>query len=118
MKKIIVLFSFFVFSIAYGEQVVKTAPMSLSIRTQVIAVNDTATKLPTTPLPGREYVTLQNVGNATLYLGNSTVTAGTGAGGGLQIVPFASWNGAYDNSVDIYGIVASGTTKVVVEEGK
>lgn len=102
----IILFSGIAFALTY------------QIRTQVISVTTNATKLPTTPLVGREYVLIQNIGSVTVYLGNSTVTADTEATGGTQLLPQSIYVAEYDNSVDIYGIVAAATCKVVVEEGK
>jgi len=88
------------------------------VKSQVVSVGTTATKIPGTPLVGRQYILIQNVGDATVYLGDSTVTADEAATGGIQITPMASWKEYFDHTVDVYGIVASGTVKVVVEEGK
>lgn len=88
------------------------------IKTQVVSVTTTATKLPATPLVGREYIQAQNVCTSTVYIGSSTVTADTASTGGTQILPYATWRDIFDNTVDVYGIVASGTCNVVVEEGK
>lgn len=92
--------------------------LTYQIKTQVVSITTSATKLPTTPVVGREYVRIQNIGSATVYLGASTVTADTASTGGLQLLPQASWIAPYDHTVDVYGIVASGTCDVVVEEGK
>lgn len=92
--------------------------LTYQIKTQVVSVTTTATKLPTTPIVGREYIRIQNVGAVTVYLGTSTVTADTAATGGLQLLPYAVWQEEYDNTVDVYGIVAATTCNVVIEEGK
>lgn len=92
--------------------------LTYQIKTQVISVTTTATKLPTTPVVGREYIQIQNVGTQTVYLGASTVTADTAATGGTQLLPYAVWREEYDNTIDVYGIVAATTANVVVEEGK
>lgn len=90
------------------------------IRTTIINVTTTATKLPATALVGRDYVQIQNVGNATVYIGNATVAANTtiNGNGGTQVLPYSTWVAPYDHTVDIYGKVASGGCVVVVEEGK
>jgi len=89
-----------------------------SIGTTVVSVGTSATALPTTAVVGRKYIEVQNVGSSTVYIGDSTVTADENATGGIQITPMAVWREDYDHTVVIYGIVASGTCKVVVEEGK
>ena len=88
------------------------------IKTQIVSVADTATKLPTTPVIGRTYIQIQNVGGVIVYIGTSTVTADTAATGGFQLLPYSTWTAEYDNTVDVYGIVATGICNVVVEEGK
>lgn len=92
--------------------------LTYQIKTQVVSVTTTATKLPTTPVVGREYVKVQNVGAVFVYIGASTVTADTASTGGIQVPPYGSWIAEYDHTVDVYGRVASGTCNVVVEEGK
>lgn len=92
--------------------------LTYQVKTQIVSVSATATKLPTTPLVGRNYIQIQNVGAITVYIGASTVTADTASTGGTQLLPYATWYAEYDNGVDIYGIVASDTCNVVVEEGK
>ena len=106
----IIIIFFIYISIVYS--------LTYQIRTQVVSVNTTATKLPTTPLVGREYIRLQNVGTVTVYIGSSTVAANTSATGGIQLLPYGVWEENYDNTIDIYGKVASGSTNVTVEEGK
>jgi len=92
--------------------------LTYQIKTQVVSVTTAATKLPTTPLIGRQYVSIQNVGSVTVYIGSSTVTADTASTGGKQLLPYATTTRDYDNTVDVYGIVASGSSSVIVEEGK
>lgn len=93
--------------------------LTYMIENQVVSVTTTATKLPTTPLVGRKYILLQNVGTVTVYIGKSDVTADTTSStGGLQLLPYGYWLAEYDHTVDVYGRVAAGTCNVVVEEGK
>lgn len=113
MKKKILLFilaSVFIFSTVYA--------LTYQIKTTVVSVGTTATALPSTPIVGRKYLRVQNIGTATVYIGASTVTADTAATGGIQITPYSVWEEKYDDTVIIYGIVASGTQNIVTEEGK
>ena len=56
--------------------------LNKAIENQVISVASTATKLPTTPLVGRKFVLVQNIGSQIVYLGKSDVTADTTAATG------------------------------------
>jgi len=89
-----------------------------SIGTAVVTVGTTATALPTSAKVGRKYIDVQNIGSSIIYIGDSTVTADETATGGIQLTPRAVWREPYDHTVTIYGIVATGTCKVVVGEGK
>jgi len=92
--------------------------LTYQIKTQIISVTTSATKLPTTSLVGRAYVSFQNVGSVTVYVGDLTVTADTASTGGKQLRPYGIMTRPYDDTVDLYGIVATGTCDVIVEEGK
>ena len=92
--------------------------MYLILTSQIISVGITATKLPTVPLEGRKYVTIQNLGGVFVYIGNSLVTADTSGTGGFQLLPKGTWSEPYSDTVDIYGIIATGSTQAYVEEGK
>ena len=92
--------------------------MYSTITSQVIVLGVTAKKLPNSPLVGRDYLVIQNVGSGTVYIGNSLVTADTAATGGHQILPSGEYIATYTDKVDIYGIIAAGSSQVVVEEGK
>lgn len=85
---------------------------------QIVSVATTATKLPTTPLANRKSLMVQNVAAKKIYLGSATVTADETATGGLQLNQGAFYEGDISSSVDIYGIVASGTANAVVWEFK
>lgn len=89
-----------------------------TITSQVITIGVTAGKLPPTPLEGRKYVTVQNLGGVTVYVSGSLVTANTAGTGGFQLLPRAAWSELYSDNVDIYGVIATGSTQVLVEEGK
>lgn len=105
-----------ILSIIFGIIFITFASYALTyqIKTQTVSVGNTATKLPTTPLVGRQYVSLQNIGTVTVYWGASDVTTSNGK----QLLPYATATRDYDNTVDVYGIVASGSCSVIVEEGK
>ena len=95
-----------------------TLGLTYTIKTQVVSVGTTATKLPATPLVGRKYIRVQNIGSSTLYIGGAAVSADSTSTGGIQLFPYSVWEESYDHTVNVYGIVASGTCNVVVEEGK
>lgn len=94
--------------LAYGASLV------YQIKTQNVAVNDTATKLPATPLVGREYLLITNKESTVLYIGNATVNNTIGTPLGINETYYGEWK----STIDIFGIVASGGTNVTVEEGK
>lgn len=83
------------------------------IRPSAVTVTTTATLLPTTALPGRQSIDIQNNGAATLYIGDSTVTVNNGR----LVLSGASYPMDVGEHVSIYGIVASGTVNVRVLEG-
>jgi hypothetical protein len=73
----------------------------------VVSVGSTATLICTPgSVPDNEAVLIQNLGTTTVYIGGSTVTAGTTATGGLQVAANAivsvPCTGAASESV--YGI--------------
>jgi len=98
------------FSTAYALQ--------YQIKTQLVSVGNSATKLPATALVGREYVLITNLDTAkTVYIGASTVTA-SGSTSGTPLLPSESYYAEYESNINIYGIVSSGSANVIVEEGK
>jgi len=89
----------------------------VSLENQVISVANTATKLPATPLANRKALIIRNIGAQTVYLGKSDVTAGTTAAtGGYPVYPNESFQMDLGASVDLYGIVVSGTCNVALIE--
>lgn len=88
------------------------------ITSQILSIGVTASKIPPSPLQGRKYLTIQNLGGVFVYVGGTTVTADTSGTGGFQLLPKGTWSELYTDNVDIYGIIASGSTQVLVEEGK
>ena len=92
--------------------------MYIVITSQVIALGITASKLPPTALEGRKYLTLQNLGGVTVYVGNTFVTADTAGTGGYQLLPKGYWNELYSDNVSVYGVISTGSSQIYCEEGK
>ena len=92
--------------------------MYIVITSQVITLGVTPSKLPPTALEGRKYLTLQNLGGVTIYVGNTFVTADTAGTGGYQLLPRGYWNEFYSDNVNVYGGIASGSSQIYIEEGK
>lgn len=92
--------------------------MYWTITSRIITLGITASKLPPTVLEGRKYLTIQNLGGVTVYVGNTFVTANTAETGGFQLLPKATWSELYSDNVSIYGLIASGSSEVYIEEGK
>jgi hypothetical protein len=81
----------------------------------VISVGTTATLIATpSAVPENDGILIQNLGSTTLYLGGSTVTAGTTSTGGLQVAANAlvtvPTTGAATEA--LYGIVSTGSANV------
>ena len=85
-----------------------------SIFNTAVTVTTTATALPTVPLFDRTFLTIQNLGNAAIYIGDSTVTTTTG----IEILPHSDRTYPVEDTVTIYGICATGTVSCIVQEGK
>jgi len=117
---LVTLISLF-FLITVSSSAVETVDikgLDVSVSTTVVTVGNTATKIPASPLSGRRCLTIQNIATTTvIYIGDSTVTANEAATGGYQLA--AEWDTItldLTDEVDVYGIVAVGTAKVVVVE--
>lgn len=52
--------------------------VSIGLRSQAITITAAATPLPANPLENRRALVIHNVGSATVYIGNSTVTIANG----------------------------------------
>lgn len=92
--------------------------MYLAITSQIITLGVTPSKLPPNPLQGRQYISLQNLGGVTIYIGNTFVTANTASTGGYQLLPKGNWYENYTDTVDVYGVISSGSAPIYIEEGK
>ena len=92
--------------------------MYIILTSQIISLGITPSKLPSSPLVGRDFVLLQNVGTGTIYVGNTFVTADTAGTGGYQLLPSGEWIAAYESNVDVYGLMSAGSGQVLIQEGK
>jgi len=92
--------------------------MYLTVTNQTIVLGVTAQKLPASPLVGRKYIAIQNIGNVTVFLGNTMVTADTAGTGGFQLLPKGTWREEFTHNVEPWGVIASGSSEVYIEEGK
>lgn len=90
---------------------ITTTPVGLStdIRQQRVTVGDVATKVPASPLSGRNTITIRILGTSVVYIGDSSVTT-TGATGGYPKFQYEEVIvDVRDNaSVEIYAICATG----------
>lgn len=92
--------------------------MYIVITSQIITIGITPSKLPATPLEGRKYIALQNLGGVTVYVANTFVTADTAGTGGYQLLPKNWWREEYSDNVTVYGVISTGSSQVYIEEGK
>jgi hypothetical protein len=72
---------------AGGAIAISSPGLSGGIEQTITTVGATALTVPAAPLAGRASMIIQNVGATTIYLGDSSVTADTGAAGGVQLLP-------------------------------
>ena len=92
--------------------------MYLVTTAQIVTVNSTGILLPSTPLVGRRYIMLQNLGVVTIYIGGTMVTANTASTGGFQLLPYGTWRESYTNNNSVYGRTESNNCQILVQEGK
>ena len=78
-----------------------------------ITISGAASKIPTTAVTGRITLLITNNGNATLYIGDSTVTVSNGT----PIEPGEKFPLDLDANVDLYGITAGTSVDIRVLEG-
>lgn len=87
------------------------------LKSQVITVANTPTKIPTTPLDDRiNWIMRVPAGGSTVYIGGSDVSA-TGVLQGFPVLAGESMPLGITQGADAYGIVASGTQDVNLCEG-
>lgn len=116
----ITLLIFFSSAVCLGQGMdVSVESLDIDHITTVITVTTSATALPSTALSGRKTVLVQNVSSATVYIGNAAVTADEASTGGYQL----QYDGDsvvmdFTDDIVVYGIVATGTSTVVVWEAR
>jgi hypothetical protein len=86
------------------------------IKTTVVNVSTSATKLPTTPLADRAIVVIQNLSSSVVYIGTSTVTSSGSTRGFVLPTQYSSITIRLTSLADIYGIVGASTADVLVME--
>lgn len=82
-------------------------------------VGPTPTKIPASPLASRNSLEIHNLdSSATLYIGNSNVTADRVLGNtsGKEIGPDSFWSLDITDEIELYGIVASDSIMVKITE--
>lgn len=122
MVKLISIIAVLIFSssVCLGQGMdVSVESLDIDHKTTVITVTTSATALPTTALSGRKTVLIQSAGSATVYVGNADVTADEASTGGYQL----QYDGDsvvmdFTDDIVVYGIVATGTSTVVVWEAR
>jgi hypothetical protein len=78
------------------------------MRNTVITVTDVATKIPSSPLSGRNTIAIRIWGAETVYIGDSSVTATNGY---PKMTTEEIFMDVKDNAaVEVYGICAAGKT--------
>jgi len=77
------------------------------------SVSNTATQLAATPLSGRIYLEIQNLGAVDVYVNFSNAVT---ASNGLKIAKGSSWSIDLDDNAAIYAITASGTADLRIAE--
>lgn len=104
------------FGIAYATQLVKVQSLTYSVKSSTVTVNTTALALPATALAGRQSVAIRlNLTTDTIFIGGSDVNITNGFPLDSS-VPAITLD--VDDSVTVYGIMASGTADVRVLEAK
>lgn len=92
--------------------------MYIATTSQIVTVDSIGTLLPAIALVGREYITVQNVGSVTVYVGGTMVTADTSATGGFQLLSYGTWGEDNSDKNLVYGRTESNNCQVLVQEGK
>lgn len=93
--------------------------LSTELKNTVLNVSTTAIPLPATALTARNFIAIRNLDlTETLYIGNSDVVANDSVGNtaGWQVGPNETYNVDITDAIIIYGVVASGTIKVQIQE--
>ena len=91
--------------------------MYIITTSNIVAIDSLGVKM-TALLKGRKYIQLQNVGEYTVWVAGTAVTADTAGTGGHTLYPFATWRENYSHLVDVYCIVKNTGGSVLQQEGK
>lgn len=117
MKILFICISLLVCFNLYSAELVEVESLRIGLDSQVVQVTTVATALPITALSGRKVITIQNLTSTDIFLGDSSITAGTGSGGGLQL------RNAGDiisldmtENIILYGIITSGSSPCAILE--
>jgi len=86
--------------------------VGVEVLTTRVTVTTTATAFPPTPLTNRQFVRIQNVGSATIFIGGTNVSSTNG----WQVMPYQVETFAIEDTASIYGI-SGGSVDVIVMEG-
>lgn len=81
----------------------------LAFKPQAVVVTQTAASLLSTPLAGRKWIEIQNLGNQEIFIGDSTVSATNG----LRIARGAYWKGEVADSVNLFACTSSASSASV-----
>lgn len=102
--------------LTWSEGSLKTVDIrNATVLNTPVAVATTATALPTAALANRKELTVQNVGNASIWVGSATVTT-SGATRGTEIPKGGSATFKIGPAVALYGICAAGTVETNILE--
>src|SRR3990167_3685602 len=88
------------------------------ITQQIVSVATSPTKLPSTPLTGRRILLIQNLSTVPVYVGGANVAATGSNRGPVMASQYDEKVFEMESSLDLYGVVASGTAEVAVFEAK
>lgn len=94
------------------NRTVHDVTIGIQVKTQRVTIAGTATPLPSIALTDRQFVRVQNVGTAAVYIGGQDVTTNNG----WVILPYATETFAIEDTAIIYGI-SGGSVDVIVMEG-
>lgn len=117
MIKKVLLAIFILTSTCLAVESVDVESLGIQHRTTIVWVNQTATPLPSTPLPGRKVISVQNLESSIIvYLGNSNVTASEAPTGGYQLMNKGDrWIGDFTDENIVYGIASEPACVLVWE---
>ena len=87
--------------------------IQFALKSSAVTITDSPTKIPTSPLDKRKSILIQNNGTVVAYLGASNVSTTNG----FPIYPRGVAHMTIEDTVDVFGIVATGTVNFRILEG-